>query len=116
MFINFGYRKSLGEKGEYQNFPSKVICLTVSKSFLVEPFPVSQFSGTEKLSASEGYVTTFHFLSKIFCLTVPKGFVAEPFCGVVPKKFRKRKSLWIGGGSIKIYRRKLFVSQCRKIS
>ena len=48
-----------------------------------------------------------------FCLTVPTNFVGEPFnvskiSGVV--------NGWIRGGeSIKIFRRKIFVSQCRKI-
>ena len=58
--------------GEYQNFPSKVICLTVSKNFVEDPFRVSLISGTEKVSASEDYATTFDFLSKTFCRTVPK--------------------------------------------
>ena len=29
--INFGYRKSLDGRGEYQDFPSKIFCLTVPK-------------------------------------------------------------------------------------
>ncbi len=36
------------------------------------------------------------------------------FC--VSEIFRYRKSLWIKGGGIKIFRRKNFLSQCRKIS
>ena len=35
--------------GEYQDFPSKNICLTVPKIFVGEPFRVSLISGTEKL-------------------------------------------------------------------
>ena len=58
--------------GEYQDFPSKVFCLTVPKIFVGEPFSVSLISGIENFYASEGYVT--------------------------------------------IFRRKFFVSQCRKIS
>ena len=57
----------------------------MSKIFVVEPFRVSLFAGTGKVSASEGYVTTFDFLSNIFCLTVPKCFVGEPFCAVFKK-------------------------------
>ena len=48
------------------------------------------------------------FPSKIFCLTVPKKIVGEPFCAVFQKKFIDKR-----GGSIKIFRRKIFVSQCR---
>ena len=55
------------------------------------------------------------FQSKIYCLTLPKNFVEEPFCAVfqkisVAKKFMDKKE-----GSIKIFRRKFSVSQCRKI-
>ena len=42
-----------------QDFPSKLFCLTVPRSFIGEPLSVSLFSGTEKLFASEGYVTIF---------------------------------------------------------
>ena len=35
---NLGYRKGLDKKGEYQDFPSKFICLTVPKNFVGEPF------------------------------------------------------------------------------
>ena len=44
---------------EYQNFPFKIFCLTVSKNFAVESFRVSLNSGIEKFYASEGYVTNF---------------------------------------------------------
>ena len=77
---NFRSRKSLWIRGgEYQDFPSKIFCLTVPKNFLGEPFSVSLISGIEKFYASEGYVTIFDFPSKTFCLTVPKIFVGEPF-------------------------------------
>ena len=69
---------------------------------------VSLISGIEKLHVAEGYVTVSDFLSKFFCLTVPKIFVGESFCAVFQKKFVDKK-----GGSIKIFRRKIFVSQCR---
>ena len=53
------------EGGEYQNFPSKIFCLTVPKNFVGEPFSVSLISGIEKFYASEGYVTIYcrNFLS-----------------------------------------------------
>ena len=70
----------------YQKFPSKVICLTVSKNFVVvEPFRVSLILGTEKVYASESYVTNFDFLSNFFYLTVPKRFVGEHLYTVFQK-------------------------------
>ena len=35
--------------GEYQDFPSKIICLTLPKLFVEEPFRVSLIAGTEKV-------------------------------------------------------------------
>ena len=35
--------------GEYQDFPSKIFCLTVPNFFVGEPFGVSLLSGTEKI-------------------------------------------------------------------
>ena len=37
----------MDKKGEYEDFSSKVFCLTVLKSFVGEPFRVSLISGTE---------------------------------------------------------------------
>ena len=50
-FIIFGYGKSLekGGGGEYQDFPSENICLTVPKFFVGKPFHVSLILGTEKV-------------------------------------------------------------------
>ena len=49
----------MDKKGEYQNFPSKIFCLTVPENFVGEPFSVSLISGIEKVYVSEGYVTIF---------------------------------------------------------
>ena len=49
--------------GDYQDFPSKIFCLTVPKSFVGEPFSVSIFSGIEKFYAQSLY---HDFLSKFF--------------------------------------------------
>ncbi len=57
--------------GEYQDFPSKIFCLTVLKISVGESSIVALISGTEKVWRREG-------------------------------------------GSIKIFFRKFFVSQCRK--
>ena len=43
-----------GGGAEYQDFPSKFICVTVPKTFVDEPFSVSLISVIEKIYASEG--------------------------------------------------------------
>ena len=55
------------------------------------------------------------FPSKIFCRTLPKISLGESFSVSFLPGIEK---VWIrgGGGSIKIFRRKFFVSQCRKFS
>ena len=65
-FRKFVVAKKFEDKkaGEYQDFPSKIFCLTVPKKFVGEPFSVSIISGIEKFYASEGYVTIFR--SKLF--------------------------------------------------
>ena len=41
-------KKFMDERGEYQNFPSKIFCLTVPKTFVGEPLSISLISGIEK--------------------------------------------------------------------
>ena len=58
------------------------------------------------------------FVSMFFCLTVPRNFVENPSVMCfrkfpVAKKFEDRRG---GEGSIMIFRRNFFVSQCRKNS
>ena len=52
-------------RAKYQDFPSKVFCLTVPEFFVGQSFRVSKFSCLEKFHASEGFVTIFcrNFLS-----------------------------------------------------
>ena len=69
-------------EGKYQDFPSKIVCLTVTKNFVGQPLSVSLISGIENFFASE---VMSRYLSKIFCLTVPKNFVGVPFCAVFQK-------------------------------
>ncbi len=147
--INFGYRKSLEQRGggwEYQVFPSKIFCLTVPKISVGESFSVALIFGEER--GGGGYQK---FTSKCFCLTVPKMSVGR-VCFIVAlisgtekvwrrggvskisvknflshgaEKFRRgmlyccinfwnRKCLEKGGGCIKNFRQKFFVSQCRR--
>ena len=47
---------------EYQDFPSKTICLTVPRNFAGKPFSVSLLSGAEKVWIREGVGSI-----KIFC-------------------------------------------------
>ena len=56
---NFGYRKSLDERGggEYQDFPSKTFCLTVPKISVGESFTVAIISAIEKVWIREGGVS-----------------------------------------------------------
>ena len=97
----------------YQDFPSKIFCLTVPKISVVESFTVAIVSGIEKVWIREGGVSRFsveNFLSHS-AENSGKGIL---YCC---NNFVYRKSLdkrW--GGSIKVFRRKFFVSQCRKIS
>ena len=66
--------------GECQDFPSKVFCLTVPKTFVGESFTVAIFSGIQKVWLRG--VEYRDFPSKKFCLIVPKNFVGKPFCAV----------------------------------
>ena len=100
--------------GESQDFPSMTFCLTVPKNSVGEYFTVAIVSGIEKIWIREVGVEYQNFPSKFFCLTVPKNFVGEPFSVSL---IAGTERIWIReGGSIKIFRRKFFVSQCRKIS
>ena len=111
--INFGYRKSFDKRGggEYRDFLSKSFCLTVPKISVGLSFIVALVSGTGKVCRRRGEYQGF--LSKIFCLTVPKISVGESLTVALVSGIEK---VWIrgGGGSIKIFYRKVFVSQCRK--
>ena len=63
---------------EYQDFPSKIFCLTVLKISVGESFSVALISGSEKVYGQEGGGEYQDFPSKCFCLTVPKISVGNP--------------------------------------
>ena len=98
----------IGVGEEYKDFPSKIFCLTIRKSFVGEFFTVAIIAGTEKIwmggGVSRFYVENFvshsaeNFPRRIF------------YCSII---FRWRKNL-DRRGSIDIFRRKIYVSQCRK--
>ena len=94
-------------------FRQKFCCLTVPKKFIVEPFSVSLISGTEKVYASERGEEVSRF-----SVEDPLSHSAENFRRGTHSCFTNfgyKKNLNKRGGSIKNFRRKFFVSQCRKI-
>ena len=109
--INFGSRKSLDKGGgEYPGLLSKFFCLTVPKISVGESFIAALVSGTDKVWIRRRGVSRFS---------------VEVFLSHCAEKFRRgilyccssfghQKSLDRKGGNINIFRRKFFVSQCRK--
>ena len=68
----------MDKRGEYQDFPSKIFCLTEPKIFVGESFTVALSSGSEKVwIGGEGEYQDFP--SKTFYLTVPKISLWESF-------------------------------------
>ena len=87
-------------------------CLTVPKNYVGESFTNALISGSEKVYGQQGGGEYQDFPSQIFCLTVPKIFVEESLTFAVMSGTEK---VWRrGGGSTNIFRRKIFVSDCRK--
>ena len=86
---NFGYRKNLDERGEYQDFPWKSFCLTVPKRFVGQFLTVAIISGIEKVWIRGGGHQVFP--SKIFLSHSAKKFRRGTLLCRVSEKFRKRK-------------------------
>ena len=102
----------MDERGEYQDFSSKIFCLTVRKLSVGESFTVEVISCSGKLYGQEGGGEYQVFPSKIFCLTVLIIFVGETFSVALISGTEK---VWTNGeGGMKILRRNFFVSQYRK--
>ena len=80
--------------------------------FVGESFTVALISVIEKVWIRRRGVSMFSI--KSFCLTVAKVSVGESFTVALSSCSEK---VWIsgGGGSVKIFRRNFFVSQCRNI-
>ena len=79
--------------GEYQDFPSKIFCLTQTKISVggtLQSFVIFRYR--KSLCKRGGEYQNFP--SKVICLTMPKYFEGEPFCAVFQKV----------AGSEKIYR------------
>ena len=111
-YINFGYLKGLDKRGGEIQIRRRNFFLTVPKIFVEESFSVALFSGSEKVWIGERGEYQY-FPLKTFCLTEPKISVGESF---IVALISGTANFWIGGGSIKIFHRKFFVSQCRKIT
>ena len=95
------------------NFLSKIFCLTVPKTSVGGILFCFNNSGYRKSLGRSGQYQFFP--SKFLCLTVPKISIGgEPFSVSLVSAIEK--VCVRGGGSIKSFRRKLFFSQCRKIS
>ena len=137
--------------GEYQDFASKIFCLTVRKSFVGKPFWVSliwvskkfmlkgvrldfsanffclaereNFAGNTSVVCFRKFLAAKwlmdkegeyqYFPSKISCLTVPEIFVGQTFRVSLISGLEK---FYASEGYVTIFHRKVFVSQCRKIS
>ena len=83
-------------RGGYQDFTSKIFCVTVPKISVGESFTVALISGSEKVWIGGGEYQDFP--SKVFCLTVPKTSLGESFTVALISGIEK---VWIrerGGG------------------
>ena len=78
----------------YQDFPSKIFCLSAENFRRGEPFSVSLISGTEKVWIRGGGGGYQDFPSKIFCLAAPKISVGESFTVAIISGIEK---VWIRG-------------------
>ena len=108
---NFGYRESLDKRGGSIKIFRRNFFVSVLKVSVGASFTVAIISGLEKVWIREGGVSRFSF--EIFLShsaeNCRRGIL---YCCNI---FAYRKSLdKRGGGSIEIFRRKFFVSQCRK--
>ena len=93
-------------------FLSKFFCLTVSKNSVGAPFNVSLISSIEIVWIRGGRVSRL-FVECFLCHSAEKSRRGTLYCFII---FGQRKCLDQRGGSIKFFRRKLFVSQCRETS
>ena len=103
--------KVYGWEGEYQDFPSKIFCLTVPKTSVGESFSVALISGTEKVWRRGGGMKILR--RKVFVSQCRKYSQVNPSV-LCFRKIPLAKRFMDKRGSIKIFRRKFFISQCRK--
>ena len=119
-FTTFGCRKSFDKRGggDYQDFLSKNFFLRVPRTFVGKPFSVSLLWGAEKVWISEGMGSIKLCCQNFSFSQCRKNSWMKPFVlcfrknSVVKRFLDKRGWMW----SMKIFRRKLFVSQCPGVS
>ena len=72
----------------YQDFPSKILCLTVPKKIIEAPICANfhKVSVSENVYGKErgGSVSRFP-VESCFCLVIPKSFIGKTFCAVFQK-------------------------------
>ena len=106
-FRKFSVAKKFIDKrgGDYQDFASKIFCLTVPENLVGYPFRVSLISGIEKFYASEGYVMIFcrNFFSQSAEKLVDEPFSVSLISGI--------EIVYASDGYVTIFRRSLFLSR-----
>ena len=84
-------------KGEFQTFPLIILCLTVPKQLVEEPFSVSLISCIKKKLMLKRVMSRYY--NEMFFSHVPKTLVEQAFCVSQIVRFRKilDKRRWMGG-------------------
>ena len=117
-FRKFPVAKKIMDKGEGEvsRFPSKIFCLTVSKSAVGEPFSLSSISGIEKVWMREFSGGVSNFSVENFLSHSAEKLRRVTLLCCVSENFWSRKSLWIRArGKYQDLFRNFFVSHCRKL-
>ena len=114
-FRKFPVAKKFTDKtgGECQDFPSEFFLSHSAEKRCRGTLPCccfSKFLVVKKFMDNTGGINKIVFEN--FCLTVPKNFVVEPFS---PSLISGIEKIYASEGYVTIFRRKFFVSQCRKI-
>ena len=100
-------------RGGYRDFLSNVFCLTLPKLSVGESLTVAILSGIEKVWKGGGGGVSRRSIEKFLSHSAENFRRGILFCCI---NFGYRKSLDKKGANIKIFRRKSFVSLCRKLS
>ncbi len=106
-------KRFMDKGGEYEDFPSEILSLTVAKIFIGESFTLGVFLGTGKVWITRGGVGVSRCSFDKNLSHSAKVFRRVIVSCCINFGYRKGLDEW---GSIKIFRRRIFVSQCRKCS